>query len=120
MTPRCGNCGYNLTGAPGNRCPECGKLFIEAGVIVRSDIRRSRWRVLLPLIGLLIGFTVVAMAFSMIRAAQARAAAEAARARAVTAFLQQSLASQNNQANSRSLTLQRVQAATQAASQPAE
>ena len=35
-TPRCGNCGYNLTGAPSNRCPECGKLFVEAGVITQA------------------------------------------------------------------------------------
>lgn len=31
--PRCGHCGYNLTGATGNRCPECGRLFVEAGII---------------------------------------------------------------------------------------
>ena len=31
--PRCGNCGYNLTGSISNRCSECGELFIDAGVI---------------------------------------------------------------------------------------
>ena len=31
--PRCGQCGYNLTGATENRCPECGRPFIEAGII---------------------------------------------------------------------------------------
>lgn len=34
--PRCGGCGYNLTGAPSNRCPECGSLFVEAGIITRK------------------------------------------------------------------------------------
>ncbi len=42
--PRCGNCEYNLTGATGNRCPECGQLFVEAGVIKgsRAGIRITR------------------------------------------------------------------------------
>lgn len=31
--PKCGHCGYNLTGATENRCPECGRLFIDAGVV---------------------------------------------------------------------------------------
>lgn len=30
--PRCGRCEYNLTGLPGDRCPECGGLFQEVGV----------------------------------------------------------------------------------------
>ena len=34
--PTCGQCEYNLTGLEGNRCPECGKLFIEAGVLIDS------------------------------------------------------------------------------------
>ena len=40
--PHCGHCGYNLTGATSNRCPECGKLFIEAGVVIghRGPMRR--------------------------------------------------------------------------------
>lgn len=42
--PRCGNCGYNLTGAPSNRCGECGRLFIEAGVITRTIAARRRFR----------------------------------------------------------------------------
>ncbi len=30
--PVCGKCLYDLTGSEGIRCPECGSLFIEAGI----------------------------------------------------------------------------------------
>ncbi len=79
--PACGHCGYNLTGAPGNRCPECGRLFIEAGVLtVRSTGSRPRRTIgilacvtaLVLLIALFLGNT---LAF---RAAAARQAAVAA------------------------------------------
>lgn len=85
MTPRCGHCGYNLTGAPGNRCPECGKLFIDAGVVVRNDLRRVRWRLVLPLMALALLVGIVGVSYFSIRAAQARAAAEAGRAAAEAA-----------------------------------
>jgi hypothetical protein len=97
--PRCGNCGYNLTAATSNRCPECGLLFIEAGVIVPH--RRGRRRVavyvllgaalvLLPLL-LLTTITLYARA----RAAAERAAAERARAAAVEAFFNQEADARN-------------------------
>ena len=42
--PTCGRCGYNLTGSESNRCPECGTLFIEAGVTLgRSSPKKARW-----------------------------------------------------------------------------
>ena len=50
--PICGHCGYNLTALEGNRCPECGKLFIEAGVSMGGKGNRRRRRA--------IGITMVA------------------------------------------------------------
>ena len=55
--PKCGHCGYNLTGAPENRCPECGRLFIDAGVVTVHP-RGSRLRfgigiALITVVGLL-------------------------------------------------------------------
>lgn len=43
--PRCGHCGYQLSGLTSNRCPECGRLFIEAGISLgkRSLSRTAFW-----------------------------------------------------------------------------
>jgi len=44
LIPRCWNCGYNLTGLRGRRCPECGEAF-SAGSPVRIAGRgRPNWR----------------------------------------------------------------------------
>jgi hypothetical protein len=59
--PRCGNCGYNLTGAPSNRCPECGDLFIEAGVVVKQPRPVASRRVMWGLMLVLAGFAVLAV-----------------------------------------------------------
>ncbi len=77
--PTCGRCGYNLTGSVSNRCPECGALFIEAGVTLGNPShKRPRW-VLVSLLVLsilfvaVIGFSVSYRAASQARSAQARA-----------------------------------------------
>ena len=42
--PTCSRCGYDLTGSESNRCPECGTLFIEAGVTMGNpSSKRPRW-----------------------------------------------------------------------------
>lgn len=76
--PQCGSCGYNLTGAPGNRCPECGALFIEAGVIFFDPQRGARLRRRLLLMGLAVFVAfggVVGLAFALRYAAVQRALA---------------------------------------------
>ena len=83
--PMCGHCGYNLTGAPGNRCPECGRLFIEAGVITRPRSRRGLRVVVVSLLlvaGLLFGVFALRTnrqaGAARVQAARARAAAQTA------------------------------------------
>jgi hypothetical protein len=105
--PRCGQCGYNLTNATSNRCPECGLLFIEAGVIVPNRVKeRSAMRVwLIALVIMLLGPAMIGVAMTLhyraqtaaaqarAQAAQATAAAQAAQAQATAQFLQQMLSS---------------------------
>ena len=76
--PRCGNCGYNLTGSESNRCSECGLLFIDAG-IVRGSASPSRARrrvgialILVPVV-LVLGLIPTTLAFRMAAAQRQRA-----------------------------------------------
>lgn len=88
--PRCGRCGYNLTGSTGNRCPECGGLFIESGVVVRSRSAVAARRAVLVSLG---AFTLVALfgvAATVISVSAARRAKEAA----IAAELRAQLAAQ--------------------------
>jgi hypothetical protein len=79
--PRCGNCGYNLTGAPSNRCPECGMLFIEAGIVTAQQAepppRRATGTMLLLAVGLTL-FAVLGVIFMEVSTSAARARAVAA------------------------------------------
>ena len=74
--PTCGHCGYNLTGSESNRCPECGTLFIEAGVTLGNPSpKRARW-VWVSLIVLSILFVGgIGLSVSYRAASQARAQA---------------------------------------------
>lgn len=103
--PRCGSCGYNLTGSASNRCPECGNLFIETGVVMQAA-RSSRVRLWVG-VGLLVGVvplfcfgTGALLTFRQQQAArQAQAAAMQARQQAQRAQVQ---AAQNQPTNPRS------------------
>ncbi len=89
--PRCGHCGYNLTGAVSNRCSECGRLFIEAGVEVRPKRRPKATLVVglvLIILPLVLSLGAIAAGQMAAQAARARAQAIAAQQRAVAAQLQ--------------------------------
>ncbi len=109
--PTCGQCGYNLTGSESNRCPECGTLFIEAGVILGNPSpKKARW-VLVSLVVLLIlvvggiGLSVSYRAASQARAQAAEAQFLRMRAIEMQAALlqgQQQESSEQPEANSKS------------------
>ena len=93
--PTCGQCGYNLTGSESNRCPECGTLFIEAGVTLGNPSpKRARWVwvSVLVLSILLVGGIGLSVSLTAARRAQAQAAQ--ARLRAVYAQAVAALAQQ--------------------------
>jgi len=94
-TPHCGHCQYNLTGIKDNRCPECGWLFIEAGVKIVGTQRRDR-RKHVWLAAILGGFLLAGISVSYAMMARARMQAAVARQKAVIAQ-QQALAAQQLQ-----------------------
>ncbi len=89
-SPRCGHCQYNLTGSESNRCPECGRLFIEAGVVKqRRAVSRPRFWIGVAVLCIASFFVVGGLLSSMlyVRARTAQAQAIAAQ----QAALQQAL-----------------------------
>ncbi len=95
--PRCGNCGYNLTGAPSNRCPECGKLFIEAGIITKPPRPAPSRRVIWSLMLVLVGFAALGMLGMFAMSQRARAARTQAIAAQQAAFQARMLAQVTSQ-----------------------
>ncbi len=91
-TPHCGHCQYNLTGIEDNRCPECGWLFIEAGVKIVGEGSRGRrkqlWLAAMFGLFLLAGTSVsyALMVRSRMQAAVAQQQAAVARQRAALAM----------------------------------
>lgn len=101
--PRCGSCGYNLTGCPSNRCPECGRLFIEAGVTIASGRPARRTLAVALATGLLVVLLLGACVSMMmwLRAERAAMAAQRAQAAQRAMLLQTLQAVQTNQATTR-------------------
>ena len=74
--PTCGQCGYNLTGSECNRCPECGTLFIEAGVMLGNPSpKRARWVLVNSVVLLILFVGGIGLSVSYRAASQARAQA---------------------------------------------
>jgi|GEM_PF-2374819 len=90
-TPHCGHCQYNLTGIEDNRCPECGWLFIEAGVKIVGAQRRDR-RKHIWLAAILGGFLLAGISVSYIMMTRARMQAALAQQQAAIARQQATLA----------------------------
>jgi hypothetical protein len=100
----CQECGYNLTANVSGRCPECGKLFIEAGVVSPRQSSRPRFWIgigialLLAMLPLAFSSLVPVMFNRWLTAVENKVAAEAAEARAMTKSLEQMLQSQSTTA----------------------
>ncbi len=73
--PTCGRCGYNLTGSQSNRCPECGALFIEAGVTMGKRPGSARWLVVSLVVLSILFVGAISLTNSYWAAASARAQA---------------------------------------------
>ncbi len=51
----CGQCKYSIIAPIPDRCPECGELIAEVGLITRSLASRGRWRT----VGAIFGWSVI-------------------------------------------------------------
>ncbi len=98
----CGQCGYNLTGSESNRCPECGTLFIEAGVTMGNlSSKRPRWvwASLLVLSILFVGGIGLSASLAAAHRAQSQATLRANYAQAAAAQTQQQKSSEQAETN---------------------
>ena len=100
--PTCSRCGYDLTGSESNRCPECGTLFIEAGVTMGNpSSKRPRWvwgSWLVLSILFVAGIGILASRTAA-RKAQSQATLRAIYAQAAAAHAQQQKSSDQAEAN---------------------
>ena len=95
----CGRCGYNLTGSESNRCPECGTLFIEAGVTLGNPSpMKARWVLvsLVVLSSLFVAGLGLSVSHRAARRAQAQAKAQLLQMRAIETQAAATEAQQHN------------------------
>lgn len=85
MTPHCGQCDYILTGVEQNRCPECGGMFIDVGVNLRSEVRCWYKRKMLLFVFGCLFLIAASISISGFMAMRARREAAIAKQRAIQA-----------------------------------
>ncbi len=75
--PTCGNCGYNLTGATENRCSECGRPFLEVGIVTTHQRSPKPRKLLILTVILANGLMALAILATALYVRQAKRAARA-------------------------------------------
>ena len=85
--PACGRCGYDVTATVGHsdRCPECGALFIEVGIVPPAGPTAERRATSKVVVVVLVVATLLSSILALGGIFAARASVASARAQALAA-----------------------------------